>query len=142
MSTELWDTPGLSQGLCPLLAQRVRSPDDCPFGIGMEDLASAHHSPAGPWCVPHRAQGEEGRAGLSVWRDHPDGCAVGEGDPPPPRRASVLLPSPPVTLPLPLKTIWRIITFIMSFIMGDSSSCLKINAGLRNYIWYMEAVCM
>lgn len=48
----------------------------------------------------------------------------------------------PVALPLPLKTILRIITFIMSFIMGDFSSGLKINAGLENYIWYMEVVYM
>lgn len=52
------------------------------------------------------------------------------------------LPVPLVALPLPLKTILRIITFIMSFIMGYFSSCLKINAGLENYIWCMEVVYM
>lgn len=57
-------------------------------------------------------------------------------------KALLLPPSPLVVLSLPLKIILRIITFIMSFIMGDSSSCLKINAGLVDYIWYLEVVYM
>lgn len=132
------------RGPLPSFGSVVRSLDDWPFGI--MDLAScAHRSPAGPWCVCHGAQerGGEGRAVCQDRRPMVDGQAAEGETPPQPPGKSFRSPAQSLSrFPLPLKTIWRIITFIMSFIMGDSSSCLKINAGLRNYIWYMEAVCM
>ena len=98
--------------------------------------------------VAVRMQREDGRAGglsphgicLGLRSGMLCACGAEGGDPG--VKAPILLSAPLVALPLPLKTILRITTFIMSFIMGDSSSCLKINAGIQNYIWYMEVFCI
>lgn len=99
-----------------------------------------------PQRVAVRMQREDGRAGGLSPRGICLGlrsgmlCACGAEGGDPGVKAPIFLSAPLVALPL--KTILRITTFIMSFIMGDSSSCLKINAGIQNYIWYMEVFCI
>lgn len=140
-----WPDTGLTQGCLPCSGSVGSISGDRPCGI--EDLACAHCSPAGsPVCCCQGAGREDGRVGgiflraicldmRSRWLWDRRGRPWGKS----PRPPSLV---PLVALPLPLKTILRSITFIMSFIMGDSSSCLKINAGIQNYIWYMEVFCI
>lgn len=125
---------GLCRTTCPILNPGFLSKSrDCPFGVVTHWMTGFLYVLIVPLLgLITRVQGEDRK-----W-EHLSECDLpGDGV----KKKPPFFPLPLVALPFHLKTILRIITFIMSFIM-ETSSCLKINAGLQNYIWYMEVVCM